>query len=34
MLNTYSDAKKTEMSDKALSAIILCLADNVLREVA
>ena len=27
-------AKKTEMKDKAVSAIILCLGDKVLREVA
>ncbi|WJX42094.1 hypothetical protein P8452_29365 [Trifolium repens] len=29
-----SDAEKTEMDEKALSAIILCLGDKVLREVA
>ncbi|MCI96269.1 ubiquitin-protein ligase, partial [Trifolium medium] len=34
MPNTFLDAEKSEMNDKALSAIILCLADNVLREVA
>ncbi|CAJ2674023.1 unnamed protein product [Trifolium pratense] len=34
MPNTFSAAEKNEMNDKALSAIILCLADNVLREVA
>ncbi|MCI57213.1 cytochrome P450, partial [Trifolium medium] len=34
MPNTLSAAKKNEMNDKALSVIILCLADNVLREVA
>ncbi|PNX90687.1 cytochrome p450, partial [Trifolium pratense] len=34
MSNTYSDAEKTEMNDKALSVIILCLADIVLREVS
>ncbi|MCI63878.1 cytochrome P450, partial [Trifolium medium] len=27
-------AEKSEMNDKALSAIILCLGDKVLREVA
>ncbi|MCI91579.1 glutamate receptor 3.6, partial [Trifolium medium] len=31
MPNTLSAAEKSEMNDKALSAIILCLADNVLR---
>ncbi|CAJ2654885.1 unnamed protein product [Trifolium pratense] len=34
MPNTLSNAEKSEMNDKALSVIILCLADNVLREVA
>ncbi|CAJ2646442.1 unnamed protein product [Trifolium pratense] len=34
MPNTFSAAEKNEMNDKALSAIILCPADNVLREVA
>ncbi|MCI15487.1 glutamate receptor 3.6, partial [Trifolium medium] len=34
MPNTLSNAEKNEMNDKALSVIILCLADNVLREVA
>jgi hypothetical protein len=34
MLATLSDAEKTEMDEKALSAIILCLGDKVLREVA
>ncbi|MCI55508.1 glutamate receptor 3.6, partial [Trifolium medium] len=29
-----STEEKTEMNDKALSAIILCLGDKVLREVA
>ncbi|KAK2417659.1 alpha carbonic anhydrase [Trifolium repens] len=31
---TLSDAEKTEMDEKALSSIILCLGDKVLREVA
>jgi len=31
---TMSRAKKTEMVDKARSAIVLCLGDKVLREVA
>jgi precorrin-2 methylase len=31
---TLSAAEKTEMDEKALSAIILCLGDKVLREVA
>ncbi|PNX56912.1 cytochrome p450 [Trifolium pratense] len=34
MPNTLSNAEKNEMNDKALSVIILCLADNVLNEVA
>ncbi|CAJ2638177.1 unnamed protein product [Trifolium pratense] len=34
MPNTLSNAEKSEMNDKVLSVIILCLADNVLREVA
>jgi hypothetical protein len=29
-----SDAEKTEVDEKALSAMILCLGDKVLREVA
>ncbi|MCI83314.1 ubiquitin-protein ligase, partial [Trifolium medium] len=31
---TVTPAEKTEMNDKVLSAIILCLGDKVLREVA
>ena len=31
---TMSRAEKTEMVDKARSAIVLCLGDKVLREVA
>ncbi|MCI59584.1 ubiquitin-protein ligase, partial [Trifolium medium] len=31
---TLSAAEKSEMNDKAVSAIILCLGDKVLREVA
>ncbi|MCI80296.1 cytochrome P450, partial [Trifolium medium] len=31
---SLSAAEKTELNDKAVSAIILCLRDNVLREVA
>ncbi|CAJ2659843.1 unnamed protein product [Trifolium pratense] len=31
---SLSAAEKTELNDKAVSAIILCLGDNVLREVA
>ncbi|MCI04342.1 cytochrome P450 [Trifolium medium] len=31
---TLSAAEKTKMNDKALSALILCLGDKVLREVA
>jgi hypothetical protein len=34
MPTTLSDTEKAEMDGKALSAIILCLADKVLREVA
>ncbi|KAK2458378.1 alpha carbonic anhydrase [Trifolium repens] len=34
MSATLSDAEKTEMDEKALSSIILCLGDKVLREVA
>ncbi|GAU10233.1 hypothetical protein TSUD_417410 [Trifolium subterraneum] len=34
MSATLSDTEKAEMDGKALSAIILCLADKVLREVA
>ncbi|PNY02066.1 glutamate receptor [Trifolium pratense] len=34
MPNILSAAEKTEMNDKALSVIISCLADNMLREVA
>jgi len=30
---TMSRAEKTEMVDKAMSAIVLCLGDKVLREV-
>jgi len=33
-LVTMSRAEKTEMVDKAKSAIVLCLGDKVLREVA
>jgi len=34
ILVTMSQAKKTEMVDKAKSAIVLCLRDKVLRDVA
>ncbi|MCI87587.1 cytochrome P450, partial [Trifolium medium] len=34
MPNTLLAAERSEMNDKALSVIILCLADKVLREVA
>ena len=34
LLVTMSRAEKTEMVDKARSAIVLCLGDKVLREVA
>ncbi|KAK2387677.1 alpha carbonic anhydrase [Trifolium repens] len=34
MSATLSDAEKTEMDEKALSSIILCLGDKLLREVA
>ncbi|KAK2370053.1 hypothetical protein QL285_083139 [Trifolium repens] len=34
MSATLSNAEKTEMDEKALSSIILCLGDKVLREVA
>ena len=34
MPTTLSDTEKAEMDGKALSDIILCLADKVLREVA
>jgi len=34
LLVTMSQAEKTEMVDKARSAIVLCLGDKVLREVA
>jgi len=31
---TMTQAEKTEMVDKAMSAIVLCLRDKVLRDVA
>jgi hypothetical protein len=34
MLTSLSTVEKIEMNDKTLSAIILCLGDRVLREVA
>jgi len=34
LLVTMSRAEKTEMVDKAKSAIVLCLGDKILREVA
>jgi cell division cycle protein 20 (cofactor of APC complex) len=34
MLTHLMQPHKSEMNDKAVSAIILCLGDNVLREVA
>jgi hypothetical protein len=34
MSGNLSNAEKTEMDEKTLSAIILCLGDKVLREVA